>query len=51
MSILTRLFQRPNPGRELALQGHQQYRDRVHARCNEMLVAMGKDPIDWSRLR
>lgn len=47
---LLRLFQRPNPGRQLARMGHQQYRDRVHARCDEMRAAQGKPPINWGKL-
>ena len=43
------LFKRPNPGRELALIGQRQQRERVRARVDELRKQMGLPPVCWPR--
>lgn len=47
MNLLS--FFRRNPGRELALQGHRQYRQRVRGQVDRMRRDMGMKPVRWPR--
>ena len=43
------LFKRPNPGRELALIGQRQQRERVRARVDELREQMGLPAVKWPK--
>lgn len=47
MNFLSRLF---NPGRQLSLKGHRDYRQRVRSRVDEMRKELGLEPVKWGRL-
>ncbi len=42
-------FKPHNPGRELSLIGHDQYRRKVRARVDEMRADLGLEPVRWPR--
>lgn len=50
MSILTRLFQRPNPGRDLADIGRKQREQRRRDTTDQLRAQLGLPAWKWGKL-
>jgi len=51
MKLLDLFRRKRNPGRELAMLGHLQGREKIRARADLMREAMGLPPVAWPEAR